>query len=99
MFCKRHKPRSGLASHRGRVSVHLYICFDERSHQPRPDRALVISGVSGTLVARVSTHVLRISRREGTQAEWSQQFALDRGDYFLRALRRENGMMEADGKD
>src|ERR1051325_6507899 len=48
-------PRRGVFSR-----MHFQPCVDERSDEPRPDRALVIRAVSRTEIAGVNRFVIRM---------------------------------------
>ena len=55
-------------------------CLDERSDQPRPDRALMIGDIPFGGTSAIVGNVVRIVRRQRAQAERRQQRPLDEID-------------------
>ena len=58
------------------IGMTLQPGLDEMSHQPGPDRALVVGGVAGAEVAEVSRLVVRMIRRKRAQADGRQRAGL-----------------------
>lgn len=58
-----------------RIAVHAEVRENEQAAQPSPDCALVVRGVSMTLVAPVVTAIAKVRDRKGSQPSRCQQFA------------------------
>ena len=69
---------------------------DEWSDQPRPDRPLVIREISRTQIAEILWLIVRVTRRERTQAVWREQLIVRHVDDGLPTLLIENGMRQRD---
>ena len=78
--------------------MHFQPRIDERSDEPRPDRALVIGAVSGAKVAAVDRFVIRMVRRERTKPDRGKQFALGDVDHRFPARLVQHRMVERDRK-
>src|SRR5262249_36331555 len=61
----------------GTSARYLPVGRAKRGHEPRPDRALVIGAVAVPGIALIPPSVLRIVRREATQADGREQLAFD----------------------
>src|SRR5581483_3027628 len=55
----------------------FHVSRNERPHQPRPDGSLVISSVASARITFVSSDVIRVARREGSESSWCQQLTFD----------------------
>ena len=55
-------------------SVNQNVGAEERSQQPRPDCALMIGAVAALVIAVVVAAVIRIARRERSEAVGREQF-------------------------
>src|SRR5439155_18092972 len=74
--------------------------LDERAHEPRPDRPLVVRAVALADPALVAGPVSRLVGRERAESERRQQPCLDGVDDAAGALAFEHGERQAaDGED
>src|ERR1700731_4034446 len=73
--------------------------IDERSNQPGPNRALMISAVTRTQVAGVNRFVFGIVGRKRTQPHRRDQFLLHNIDNRRPSFLVEHGMIERDGEE
>ena len=81
------------------VWVDLEPRINERTNEPGPDRALVISCVAGAQVAVVTRLVIRMVRRQRPQADRREQALLHDLEHRLPARWGKDGMAEGDGQD
>src|SRR3954469_9221561 len=99
MDYKTGEPIGALLTALGGVAIHLYICVNERPHEPWPDGALMIGGVARMLIAGVAPDIVRVSTGKCAQADGSKQFTLHGGNHLLGALGREHAVRQTDSED
>src|ERR1039458_10616743 len=63
------QPLPGLCPSFARMALHVEVCGDKRSHQPGPDRALVIGAVAAPGIALVPAAIPRIAGGQAAQAD------------------------------
>ena len=51
--------------------------FDKWTHQPRPDRALMVNGIALPRAALIVRRITRLAWGERTQTQWRKQKHLD----------------------
>src|ERR1700685_2840992 len=79
--------------------MHLHVCCEEWTHQPRPNRSLMISTIPAGRVPCVAAAILRIAWGEGSQAEGCEQMLLDDVQHAIRPRRIEQGGRKTRDKD
>src|SRR3974390_993091 len=98
MILRGREQSRSLATRRLTAPVDLNVSGDELSHQPWPDRSLMISTIAFERTARVSAPILRISWRKATQTVRREQVFLDLRYYSLCAFRRQHAVRKADSE-
>src|SRR5579883_3534415 len=73
--------------------------INERPNQPRPDSPLMIGGVARSQVAVIGRLVVRLSRRQRTQAQRRKQTLAYHVHHWMPAILIEDRMRERDGKN
>src|SRR5438132_2113850 len=96
MVLKRREPRGSLTAGGFTVSVDLYVGGDERSHQPRPHRSLMIGAVSLGWATCVSATVLGIAWRKTSQTVGGQRVFLNIFHHRLCAFRGQHAVRQTD---
>src|SRR2546430_3587387 len=72
--------RARLGARRRRAAPDAHPGLDERAHEPRPDRALMVRAVALAWTARVARRVTGLAGRERAEAERGHEPRLDRVD-------------------
>ena len=80
-------------------AVSLHVSADEGSHQPKPDRALVIRGIAAVHIPLIRPPVRGILWRQCSQAGGSEQFASHHIEHAAPTRFVEHRVMQTDGKD
>src|SRR6185369_14588900 len=75
------------------------IRIDERTQQPGPYSALMISSIALFRRALVARFVARVGALQRSQADWCEQLALDNADDRLLPVPFEESEGQTDGKD
>src|SRR5207244_12654771 len=78
--------RARLGARRRRAAPDAHPGLDERAHEPRPDRALMIRAVALARTARVARRVTGLAGGERAEAERGHEPRLDRVDDAAGAL-------------
>src|SRR5205809_7207194 len=78
--------RARLGARRRRAAPDAHPGLDERAHEPRPDRALMVRAVALAWTARVARRVTGLAGRERAEAERGHEPRLDRVDDTAGAL-------------
>ena len=86
VILERRQPFGRSAAGRITASVYLDVCGDERSHQPRPYRSLMVSAVTLSWTTRVPATILRVSGRQTSQTIRGKQLLLNFPHHALRAF-------------
>src|SRR5579859_516479 len=94
---RQHRPATGTNGIV--VAVDAPVSVQERPHQPRPHRPLVVGGVAIGRSPAVSPDVARLARRERTKAIRREELALDDVDDLAALLEAEEPEGEAHGED
>src|SRR6185295_16250127 len=68
VLLQRRQPKFSLPAGGFAPAVNLYICGDERTHQPRPDGALMVCAVAAGAIASVTAAVMRVARSKTAEA-------------------------------
>src|SRR5271165_5044279 len=84
MLSQRRQPFARLATGGFTSTVHLDVCADEGSEQPRPYGSLMISTVALSGTTSISPAVLRIGGRQATQTIRRKQMLLNFLHHALR---------------
>src|SRR5690349_9376647 len=99
MLIKRSEPYFGLAPGFRAAAMHFHVCRNERTHQPRPNGALMVSRIAFPYAAFVMRPVACIIRRQTTQAQRREQLTLYHVDNLPLLVGRQHGVMQAHGKN
>src|ERR1039458_486528 len=93
------QPLPGLCPSFARMALHVEVCGDKRSHQPGPDRALVIGAVAAPGIALVPAAIPRMAGGQAAQAPRRQEMPLDSVHNGFGFIGRKHLVEEAHGED
>src|SRR5262245_65761060 len=93
------QPLFHLSARLGRSPVDIEVRSEERSHQPRPNGALMIGAIAAKRVAFVSATVLMVGWSQAAQAVRRQQIPLDCCDNAPCLFAGEHAVEQADSED